>query len=430
MRRLLPGLALVLLAAGCTGTPTTEGQAFAGRWQSIGFGTYLVIGASNVDLYEHTSVSCGKVLEGSAEGISAVASIVDGQLVIDDGGRVVRYDPVDALPAGCEDLFPNEDPLETFAIIGATMVDHYAFLDERAPEFADRHAEIGARLTAESTDQELFDAVTELLRPLADAQVRLIVDNDEILPDGRVWAAVERPPAVAQLRPRILEGTGLTDPEIVDMGSVVTGRLPGGAGYIGVTSFAWLDEDPEEAETQLARALDGLLSELGSAPGLVIDLRANPGGFRGQALLIASRFVPSERTVARYEARIGGTDEYTDAGSSEVTPMPTGVFLGNVVVMIGPGTVGAAELLALALRGLPNVTLVGENTAGSLAPLLARTMPNGWSVGMSNIRAFDTEGHLWDITGIPPDVEVPTTEADLQAGTDPALAEAERLLGG
>jgi len=345
MRRLLLGLALAVLAAGCGGAPVTEGEAFAGRWQSIGFGTYLVIGSSDVDLYEHTSISCGKVLEGSAEGISAVASIVDGQLVIDDGGRIVRYDPVEELPAGCEDPFPSEDPVETFAVLGATMVDHYAFLDERDPDFADRHAEIATRLTSASTDQELFEAVTEVLRPLADPQVRLIVNNDAILPDGRVWAAVETPTVVSQLRVRIQTATGLSDFDIVEGGPVVTGLLPGGAGYIGLTSFAWLDEEPEEAERMLARALDGLLSKLGDAPGLVIDVRANPGGFRDQALLIASRFVPEERVVVRHEARVGGTDDYVDAGSATVTPMPTGVYQDPVVVLIGPGTVGAAELL-------------------------------------------------------------------------------------
>ncbi len=427
MRRLVPLLVVVLAACGTT---TTEGDAFAGIWESVGFGTYLVIGSADVGLYEYTSVRCGKTLDGSAEGISAVASLEDGQLVIDDSGRVVRYDRLEALPPECVEPFPDEDPALTFQVLVATFEEHYAFLDDRDPDWSQRAAAIAGSLTAQSTDAELFSAVVELLRPLGDAQVRIVADDDDVVPEGRVWAAAETPPAVAPLHDALRSGRGLSDAEVLDEGAAVTGRLAGGAGYLGISSFAWLGEDPQEAERQLARAVDGLLAGLGDDVGLVIDLRANQGGFRDQALAVASRFVPDERTVVRYEARVGGTQQYVDAGVATVRPMPSGVYGGQVVVLTGPGTVGAAELLVVALLDLPNVTVVGEPTAGSLSPLLARTMPNGWSVGLGNTRTIDAAGRSWEITGIPPDVDAPVTAADLAAGGDPGLDAALEVLAG
>ena len=94
------------------------------------------------------------------------------------------------------------------------------------------------------------------------------------------------------------------------------------------------------------------------------------------------------------------------------------------------GTIGSAELLVLALRALPTVTVIGEDTAGSPSPLLARILPNGWSVGLSNTKILDDAGDRWDVAGIPPDEVVPIGEDDLVAGVDPALERAVRILSG
>ena len=413
-----PAAALVLLVAlaatSCV-PGSREAAPFAGRWRSEGFGVYLVVEGGGVTVYEHTAVHCMPVRETTAAGIADVASIADGRLVVEEAGRVVRYDPVEALPEACGRPEPADDAGRTFEILAATFTEQAAFLDRRDPEWGERSAAIAAALPAAAGEEELLTAARELLAPLGDAQIRLLTDAAGA---EEVWVAVPTPPAVEILRER--PAAGSADAEVD--GPVVTALLPGGAVYLAINSFTG------DRERQLAGAVDRALA--GAAGGVVLDLRANGGGFQSQALAVASRFVPGERVVATFEARVDGTGRFVDAGSARVRPMPTGTFDGPVVVLVGPGTVGSAELLVLALRDLPTVTVVGEPTAGSLSPVMARSLPNGWTVAVPNIRVLDGAGRSWEITGIPPDEAAPVTAEGLRGGDDPGLRRAVELLGG
>jgi C-terminal processing protease CtpA/Prc len=71
---------------------------------------------------------------------------------------------------------------------------------------------------------------------------------------------------------------------------------------------------------------------------------------------------------------------------------------------------------------------VGEPTAGSSSPILARALPTDWALGLPNQRTVDAAGVTYDGTGIPPDEVVVTTPADLDAGRDPALERAVAIL--
>ena len=61
----------------------------------------------------------------------------------------------------------------------------------------------------------------------------------------------------------------------------------------------------------------------------------------------------------------------------------------------------------IAMRVLPNVTLVGEATMGILSDNLYKDLPNGWEISLSNEIYLDPQGELYEDIGIPPDVEIP-----------------------
>jgi C-terminal processing protease CtpA/Prc len=238
-------------------------------------------------------------------------------------------------------------------------------------------------------------------------------------------------PEAARIREEITAGTFLQPGfETTGDGGIVVGRTPGGAGYLGLTRLVGFDDTTDEGIEVLAAAIDELVAGLGEAPGLVIDVRGNRGGLEVFAPVVASRFLDTQRIVARRTARVAGTDDFVPSGEVTVTPMPTGTYQGPVVVLIDPATAGAAELLVLALRSQEGVTLIGEATAGSLSPIFPRGLPNNWIIGLSNQRVYDADDVLWEVAGIPPDEVVPLTIADLDAGRDPVLEHADRLLSG
>ena len=125
-------LVLAVVLAGCA-PGSREAAPFTGRWQSEGFGVYLVVEGGAVTVFEHTSVHCMPVRETTAAGIADAASIVDGRLVVEEAGRVVRYDPVEALPAACESPEEAGDARRNFEILAATFSEHAAFLGRRDP---------------------------------------------------------------------------------------------------------------------------------------------------------------------------------------------------------------------------------------------------------------------------------------------------------
>ena len=421
-----------LLLSSCTPGVETGPSPYEGMWRSEGFGLFLVIEGNDATFYEKTAISCAGFPTGSAQGISDSAELEAGRLRLEDAQRMVYFDPVESLPEGCGDEYFRDDPEWVFAVLAATVEEHYPQLAARDPDWASRRDTLAAGLGPDTPQEDLLAAVLGLLGGLGDAQVRFATGDPELLP-GEPWSAAPGNPVVDRLASEMVAGIRLERIEQTAEGSgIVAGRLPGGVGYLGFELLAVPTEDSFQTERIIAGAVDGLLNGLarGEAPGLVLDLRATAGGVEGIALLIASRFLPEATVIGSQQVRVAGTDRLVDAGSFSVTPLATGTYQRPVVVLTGPGTVGAAEWLVLALRPAPNVTVIGEPTFGTLSPLLVRLLPNRWNLGLPNGIVADADGTVWEITGIPPDETVPVEGADLEAGRDPTLERAIELIGG
>ena len=77
----------------------------------------------------------------------------------------------------------------------------------------------------------------------------------------------------------------------------------------------------------------------------------------------------------------------------------------------------------------PHVIRVGANTQGVFSDELARTLPNGWTFGLSNETYLTKDGKAFEGTGVPPDFEVPIfPKEDLVNDRDSAIDKALELL--
>lgn len=127
--------------------------------------------------------------------------------------------------------------------------------------------------------------------------------------------------------------------------------------------------------------------------------------------------------------RAGG---FTPGQRVTIQPAAGRRFTGPVAVLISRYSVSAAETFTQALiNRTPAVVRVGEPTQGVFSDVLTRTLPNGWTFGLSN-EIYLTDGRHYDITGVPP--TVPTglvfNRANLRAARDPELEAAMRQLTG
>ncbi len=373
-RRLLAaGALLVVLLVACD-PGSRDAAPFQGNWQSEAWGTYLSVNGGSVEVFEYSEVHCFSIASGGARGIADVLSLDGDALILTDAGRTVRFERTDFLPTICIEPVAD-DPATTFDVLVATIEEHHLpGVDEG---WASRVEAL--RPAVEDSDEELFAAVTSLLEPLDRPDVRLAAGLE-------TWVAAPSDP----IRFPAAEELG--------RGGILAGVLGDGIAYLGFRRLGGLADDSDGSARAAADAID---SAVASADALVLDLRGSDGGSTDHAMLVASRIVSAERVVAVLSAY--GPGGLVAAGDVMVRPLPTGTFEGEVAVLVGPGTVGVAELLAEALRDVDGVTIVGERTAGSPGPGMVRFLPNGWTVGLANLRVTTPTGE--DLSeGVAPDL--------------------------
>ena len=158
------------------------------------------------------------------------------------------------------------------------------------------------------------------------------------------------------------------------------------------------------------KSLDAIIDKIVQrfdSPGLILDLRRNVGGSEEIAKEIAGLFVNRETTYAKSTYRTG--DEPTEFGPEfERTFLPTKQtsYKGEIVCLIGPGTVSSAEGLALMMKALPNCTLIGQSTRGASGNPRPIMLPNGVEVWYSRWKSLLPDGTCFEGVGIQPDIFV------------------------
>lgn len=210
---------------------------------------------------------------------------------------------------------------------------------------------------------------------------------------------------------------------------------PDGIGVIAIHQF------PVDSLKRFADALDELSKK--GAKGLVIDLRGNEGqhDFRNKGspigMAVLERLMPKELPPTAIGAELQRTqDSFLPKPIKQIIlqPQPAGAtYAGPVAVLIDAWTGGEAELFALGIQATKRGQLFGSRTAGSV------TLPKDFE-DFQNLRrahliiSFPGRalvrpgGERIQGIGIPPNVEVAATPADLAQGRDAVLERAAASL--
>lgn len=451
---------LAVLAALGLSASSSEKQSLDGVWKSEGYGTVFDIQGPSLKSFEMTATTCvpgdaAQREDTSIAGREATFKTPDGDtFFVRDGGTAdhrllhnlssvsdVRIDRIAKLPPTCEHPTPNT-PEGNFEVFTRTWAENYILFDQPKVDWDAIVAANRAKITDKTTPAELYDIFAGMIEPLHNLHSYIEA------PDLKREFHTYRPGT-----DRVVKGDrhefrtktmiallAVTDRAYLQMplrkwcnDRVQYANVNENTGYLRITSFSGYAKEGGFANG--VTALQGALDEIFSDPklkALVIDVRINFGGDDGYGLEIASRLATADYLAYTKVARADPVDrnKWSAEDPSTVHPSARPGFRGPVVELTGPLTISAGETFTQALMGRsPHIVRIGENTQGVFSDVLGRRLPNGWQFGLPNEIYRTADGKIFDLVGIPPDIEVPVfADADVAAGKDPGMARALEIL--
>lgn len=202
---------------------------------------------------------------------------------------------------------------------------------------------------------------------------------------------------------------------------VAAGRTKDGLAYVAVLGLS---------DAGVVDAFDAALEDLGDCWSFVLDLRFAEGGDEKSAQAIAARFVDKKRTYGQTQTRADEKDRkaLTSAAVRTVEPRGPWRWVQPVVVLHGRRTLGAAESLVAMLAASPNVTTMGDATAGASDEVETFDAGGGVVVTVPRRNDLDAAGKPITDVGLPPKVVFTPTPTSFSSDTDGLLSAAlERL---
>jgi carboxyl-terminal processing protease len=154
--------------------------------------------------------------------------------------------------------------------------------------------------------------------------------------------------------------------------------------------------------------------------GLVLDLRGNSGGRIDVGTRLLGHFLPSGTTVYQEVNRGGQSSTHTTRGGSPYD-LP-------LVVLVDGGTASMGEIFASAVQEHGAATILGSNTAGSVAAAQVFGLPDGSGLQVTVFEILSADGQPLNKIGVIPDEVVPTEANQVADGNDPVLARAVEIL--
>lgn len=174
----------------------------------------------------------------------------------------------------------------------------------------------------------------------------------------------------------------------VELTSVEGEMLENGIGYIEITEFQSKTDEQFEAMVEELKT-QGM-------KGLIVDVRANPGGYLSSVVNMLDYVLPKGLLVY-VEDKYGNRDDYTSDARCLDIPM---------VVLIDQNSASASEIFAGALKDYEYATLVGKTTYGKGIVQNIIPLEDGDAIKLTTAKYFTPNGNYIHGVGISPDVEV------------------------
>lgn len=276
------------------------------------------------------------------------------------------------------------------------------------------------------------DEFITVVSPISDtpAERAGLRTNDRIIAvDGDSIIGVTVDSAVEMMRGAVGEPVTITiarageDPfdvtlvrDTIPLRTVAT-RIEDGIPYLRIAGF-------NERTTEMV--LEGI-AELedeygGPLPGLILDVRYNPGGLLDQAIGVTDVFLDGGEVVSTRNRDPRDTQRYNARPGDRLNQAP-------IVVLINEGSASAAEIVAGALQDRERAELVGMTSfgKGSVQTIIPLRGGRDGALRLTTGRYYTPAGRSIQGTGIVPDLQIssfPISEDEDDAGS-PVRLEAD-----
>ncbi len=320
--------------------------------------------------------------------------------------------------AGCQNMIvksPDSDlNVEDFDVAWNAIDADYPYLGFKGINWDSIYAEFRPRVEAAQGD-DFFGVLHDLLGQLRDGHVfHVTPGGSEIYP----WIPPRRVRDQELYNPFVVRRYFEQDLQRSPSGWIEHGILPDNIGYIFLASFQ---------ENYLTEEFAAVLWSLRTTAALIIDIRQRIGGALHNVDAVVSRFLTGPLTRMEYRV-LGEVIDIPPLEARGANP-----WTRPVVVLINGLTFSAGEMCAEMLKQLPQVTAVGNTTGGGSAGNTGSApgeyrLPSGRyiSIGTTDWRRYD--GLPWEWNGVPPEIRVVNTIAEIRAGRDSQLEYAIDLL--
>jgi peptidase S41-like protein/tricorn protease-like protein len=448
------GVAMVVVLAtaliGCS-SPARNG-GLDGVWRTDGYGWIIQVQDGHAQTFETTSTSClpaqstdqlgqpapDGTVQFARNGVAVQTlrrTAVAGQGELRLLGTAADIDLVSlpALPEMCSRPTPD-DPLTNFDIFWTTFKENYNSTARKNIDWDAVRDQYRPMVTADTTSRQLYQIFVDMIKPLGDAHAVIEGPDDHSYspkrPGTRDERDVSRRDATRAVDDHLRQDMGVTEIQNFANGRISYADLPGGRGYLRITSFdnyGGTHNKFVDNSAVLRDALNAIFTpdRVSSWRGLIIDAGFNTGGDDELALQVASRLTNTSYLAYSKQARNDPNDptKFGRLRPVTVTPFDGPRYTGPVRLLISDLTVSAGETFTEAMLARnPAPSLVGLPTQGVFSDDMQRHLPNGWTFTLGNEDYYAANGHNYEGLGIPPTIQTPVfTPAELAQHSDTAL---------
>jgi Peptidase family S41/Tricorn protease C1 domain len=325
-----------------------------------------------------------------------------------------------------------QDPERNFEHLWRTFHNRYPFFELRKVDWKKQYDIYRPKVTAKTSDDELFEIFCQMLQPLHDGHVELKAKasrrgrkryfNPELKP--RFWQEFSKG-EIKKLfktteRTLVANGFGPLSKTQAWMLRYCRSRR---FGYIRILELEGIKK------RNLAAALDKISRDFASLDGIIIDIRNNPGGDDSTAITIINRFCDRKRIAFHRKTKIGpGESDFTPLKTWRIEPHGGSQFTGPIVLLTCDSVFSGGEVFALAIKQLPHVTIIGNRTNGIFSYQLEKKLPNSWRYCLSYQKYFSADMVCYEGKGVPADIKLLNKKTDIKRGVDPLIIRALKVL--